>query len=174
MPKTQTAQMVKNPPAMRETWVQSLGWEDPLEKGKAAHSSIFLWGNLMDRGAWQATVHGVTVQVYQESTVQVSPRVRLNWATFSFHFKTQAKQTGEKRKEFKVNKLLDPWTLDIFPLAYVFSVVGLEGIVLNERNQRVSNSERYHLHVKSKKVKLTETENTQKVITRGWGLEGCL
>ena len=34
------AQMVKNPPAMRETWVQSLGWKDPLEKGKAAHCSI--------------------------------------------------------------------------------------------------------------------------------------
>ena len=33
--------MVKNPPEMRETWVQSLGWEDPLEKGKAAHSSIW-------------------------------------------------------------------------------------------------------------------------------------
>ena len=34
------AQLVKNPPAMRETWVQSLGWEDPLEKGKATHSRI--------------------------------------------------------------------------------------------------------------------------------------
>ena len=34
------AQLVKNLPAMRETWVRSLGWEDPLEKGKAAHSSI--------------------------------------------------------------------------------------------------------------------------------------
>ena len=34
------AQLVKNLPAMKETWVQSLGWEDPLEKGKAAHSSI--------------------------------------------------------------------------------------------------------------------------------------
>ena len=34
------AQLVKNPPAMRETWVQSLGWEDPLEKGKIPHSSI--------------------------------------------------------------------------------------------------------------------------------------
>ena len=34
------AQLVKNPSAMRETWVQSLGWEDPLEKGKAAHSRI--------------------------------------------------------------------------------------------------------------------------------------
>ena len=38
------AQLVKNPPAMRESWVQSLGWEDPLEEGKAAHSSILAWG----------------------------------------------------------------------------------------------------------------------------------
>ena len=37
------AQMVKNPPAMRETWVQSLGWEDPLEEGMATHSSILAW-----------------------------------------------------------------------------------------------------------------------------------
>ena len=36
-------QLVKNPPAVRETWVQSLGWEDPLEKGKATHSSILAW-----------------------------------------------------------------------------------------------------------------------------------
>ena len=37
------AQMVKNPPAMRETWIQSLGWEEPLEKGMATHSSILAW-----------------------------------------------------------------------------------------------------------------------------------
>ena len=37
------AQLVKNPPAMRETWVCSLGWEDPLEKEKATHSSILAW-----------------------------------------------------------------------------------------------------------------------------------
>ena len=37
------AQLVKNPPAMWETWVQSLDWEDPLEKGKATHSSILAW-----------------------------------------------------------------------------------------------------------------------------------
>ena len=37
------AQLVKNPPAMRETWVQSLGWEDPLEEGKATHFSILAW-----------------------------------------------------------------------------------------------------------------------------------
>ena len=37
------AQLVKNPPATQETWVQSLAWEDPLEKGKATHSSILTW-----------------------------------------------------------------------------------------------------------------------------------
>ena len=38
------AQLVKNPSAMWETWVLSLGWEDPREKGKATHSSILAWG----------------------------------------------------------------------------------------------------------------------------------
>ena len=51
--------MEKNPPAMWETWVQSLGWEDRLEEGKATHSSIVAWRISIDRGAWQATVHGV-------------------------------------------------------------------------------------------------------------------
>ena len=53
------AQMVKNPPVIRETWVQSLGGEDPLEEGMATHSSILAWRIPMDRGAWRATVHGV-------------------------------------------------------------------------------------------------------------------
>ena len=54
------AQTVKNPPATLETWLPSLGWEDPLEKGMATHSSILAWRIPMDRGAWQATVHRVT------------------------------------------------------------------------------------------------------------------
>ena len=37
------AQMVKNPPAMQETWVQSLGWEEPLEESMATHSSVLEW-----------------------------------------------------------------------------------------------------------------------------------
>ena len=41
--KAKMAELVKNPPATWETWVQSLGWEDPLEKGKATHSSILAW-----------------------------------------------------------------------------------------------------------------------------------
>ena len=53
------AQMVKNPPAMWETWVGSLGWENPLEEGMATHSSSLSWRIPMDRGAWRAKVHGV-------------------------------------------------------------------------------------------------------------------
>ena len=47
------AQIVKNPLAIGQTWVQSLGWEDPLEEGKAIHSSILARTIPMDRGAWQ-------------------------------------------------------------------------------------------------------------------------
>ena len=60
-------QMVKNLPAMQETWVRSLGWEDPLEEGIATHSSILAWRIPMERGAWQATVHGVTKSQMQLS-----------------------------------------------------------------------------------------------------------
>ena len=53
------AQTVKNPPAMWEAWIGSLGWEDPLEEGMATCSSILAWRISMDRGAWWATVLGV-------------------------------------------------------------------------------------------------------------------
>ena len=52
--------MVKNLPAMRETWVRSLVWKDPLEKDMATHSSIVDWRIPMDRGTWWATVHRVS------------------------------------------------------------------------------------------------------------------
>ena len=68
------AQLVKNTPAMQETWVQSLGWEDPLAKGKATHSSILAW-----RIPW--TVHGVT-----KSRTQLS--------NFHFHFFSVSKGFG--------------------------------------------------------------------------------
>ena len=53
------AQTVKNLPAMQETWVQSLGWEDPLEEGMKTDSNILAWRIPMERGAWQATVYRV-------------------------------------------------------------------------------------------------------------------
>ena len=49
------AQVVKNLPAMQETWVRSLGQEDPLEKEMATHSSILAWRAPMDRGAREVT-----------------------------------------------------------------------------------------------------------------------
>ena len=64
------AQLVKNLPAMQETWVRSLGWEDPLEKEMATHSSTL---------AWWATVHGIT-----------KSRTRLRDFTFTFTITTNA------------------------------------------------------------------------------------
>ena len=54
------AQMVKNLPAMLQTWVRVLCCEDPLEEGMATHSSILSWRIPMYKGAWQATVYKVT------------------------------------------------------------------------------------------------------------------
>ena len=54
------AQMVKNLPAMREAWLQSQGWKDPLKEGMAIHSSTLAWRIPMNRAAWLATDHGVT------------------------------------------------------------------------------------------------------------------
>ena len=51
------AQLTKNPPAIQETWVPSLGQEDPLERGTDTHSNILAWRiNSMDRGAWQGSM----------------------------------------------------------------------------------------------------------------------
>ena len=51
--------VIKNPPAKQEMQVQSLAWEDPLEKEMATHSSILAWRIPWTRGAWQVTVHGI-------------------------------------------------------------------------------------------------------------------
>ena len=52
------AQIVKNLPAMQEAWVQSLGWEDPLKKGTATHTSILAWRIPWTAEPWRATIHG--------------------------------------------------------------------------------------------------------------------
>ena len=64
------AQLVKNMPAMWETWVPSLGWEAPLEEGRATRSSILAWRIPMDRGAWRATVHSVVKSWTQMSDTE--------------------------------------------------------------------------------------------------------
>ena len=76
------AQVVKNPPAMRKTRVQSLSWEDPLEKGKATHSSGL--ENPMDRGAWLAIVHGIAES---ETTEQLTLSLHFQIIQYSpFHY----------------------------------------------------------------------------------------
>ena len=54
------AHTVKNLPAMQETWVGFLCWEDPLKEGMATHSSLLALRIPMDRGAWWAAVHGIS------------------------------------------------------------------------------------------------------------------
>ena len=76
------AQLVKNLPAMRETPVRSMGWEDPLEKGKATHSSILAW-----RIPWTVSSMG-------------SQRVGHNWVTFTFTI-CQSGANQEKRSHVK-------------------------------------------------------------------------
>ena len=53
-------QTVRNLPAVREAWVQPLGWEDALEEGMTTHLSNPAWRIPIDRGAWRTTVHGAT------------------------------------------------------------------------------------------------------------------
>ena len=67
------AQLVKNLPAMWETWVRSLGWKDPLEEDMATHSSILAWRIPMGRGAWHVAVHGVA-----NSRTRVSSKAQHN------------------------------------------------------------------------------------------------
>ena len=74
------AQLVKNPPAMQEAWILSLGWKDPLEKGKGTHSSILAW-----RIPWAIQSMG-------------SQRVEHNRTAFTFHF------SPPKGPEYRVPK----------------------------------------------------------------------
>ena len=71
------AQLVKNPPAMRETWVQSLGWEDLLEKGRATHSSILSWRfpwTVQSLG-WKRVRHNLATE-QQQQRYSRSPQVK--------------------------------------------------------------------------------------------------
>ena len=72
--------MVKTLPAVQETRVLSLGWEDPLEKGVATHSSILAWRIPMDRGGWWATIHGFTESdMTEQLTLSLSFQIWLHW-----------------------------------------------------------------------------------------------
>ena len=77
------AQLVKNLPAVWETWVWSPGWEDPLEKGKTTHSSILAW-----RIPWSVQSMG-------------SQRVGHDWATFTFRYADDTTLMAESQEELK-------------------------------------------------------------------------
>ena len=84
------AQLVKNPPAMWETWIQSLGWEDPLEKGMATHSSN--WGNF----PIQCPFSACSMTVKQKSIVSVAiintgkfPTSNMETVFFGFSYKDE-------------------------------------------------------------------------------------
>ena len=70
--------MVKNMPAMQETWVRSLGWKDPPEESMATQSGILAWRILMDRGDWRATVHGVAQSDTTEGTQHAHTHVHVS------------------------------------------------------------------------------------------------
>ena len=90
--------MVKNPPAMQDTWVRYLGWEDPPEKGTATHSSILAW-----RIPWTEESGGLH---YNRSQ-----RVGHDWATFTF----SKNEASDKIK----NPI--PWSLWLWKKAFVHS-----------------------------------------------------
>ena len=69
---------VKKLPAMQETWVQSMGWEDPLEEGMATHCSILAWRIPMVRGAWRATVQRVTKESDMTERLSTHTRQRVS------------------------------------------------------------------------------------------------
>ena len=81
---------------MQKTWVLSLGWKDPLEKEMATHSSILAGENPTDRGAWQATFHGVTKEL--DATVLLNTHTPQR----SHIWKTDYKLYGGNRDSLRV------------------------------------------------------------------------
>ena len=89
---------------MQETWAQSLGHEDPLEKEMATHSSILAW-NPMDRGAWQATVHEVAKSRAWQWLIHIEVKI------------DEGLLQGEYWQEQKNMQGASPFSLSSFPLA---------------------------------------------------------
>ena len=100
------AQAVKNPPAIRETWVRFLSWEDPLEKGTATHSSILAW-----RIPW--------TEEPGELQSMGSQRVRHDWATH-FHFQGNILESIDILEHYSLcslylpHQVLESWLLQSF------------------------------------------------------------
>ena len=99
--------MVKNLPVMRETWVRSPGWDDPLEKAVATHSSMLVWRIPMDRGS----VAGYSPWGHKSDTTE---RLSLHFTLVMSTFKTSAyeivKSMGWDQRENKYREGKEPRT----------------------------------------------------------------
>ena len=105
------AQTIKNLPAVWETWVRSLGQEDPLEEGMATLSSILAWRILMDRGDWRATVHGVTKsQIWLSESAQHSTFCLCREMSL---FILNSKELGASNQQVKKKSL---WEFPVSPV----------------------------------------------------------
>ena len=106
------AQLVKKPSAMRDTWVRSLGWEDPLEEGMATHSSILAQRIPMDRGAWG----GYSPQGCKESD-------RMAWLRTAQHcFRSQPENVFAAWPwETELSTILECWLPSVISL-FIFSL----------------------------------------------------
>ena len=128
---TYMAQLLNNPPEMWETWVWSLGWEDPLEKGRATHSSILAW-----RIPW--TVQSVGLQ-----------RVRHDWVTFHFtpHTYTQMHKIRTKQKHaftlILVNLIKYLWVHSSFSTPISCIICNLSNSKKKTKNKKQKPSSQY-------------------------------
>ena len=115
------AQLVTNLPAIQETWVWSLGWEDPLEKGKAAHSSILAWripctDHLVEQTKWL----WLSFQIYSFS-YGIYIKNLFNIRTKSQSETEKMKTTQVKRQHANKNWLLTIFTTELRTQSLVFS-----------------------------------------------------
>ena len=93
------AQLVKNPPAMCETWVQSLGWEEPLEKGKLTHSSIQAW-----RIPWIVEFRGSQRVGHDWLTFTLTHTQRIEWKCYQCGPGRTSREVGAERKWLQSRK----------------------------------------------------------------------
>ena len=100
-----TFQTLKNLPVVQETWVQSLAWEDPLEKGMATLSSSLAWTIPMDRGAWWVIVHQVTKSWTQ---LNMHAPCNNNWVLY---FYTKQLKNSAPNHLCRVHFFLSSWSV---------------------------------------------------------------
>ena len=118
--------MVKNPPTMQETRVPSLGQEDPLEEGMATHCSILAWRIPMDRGAWRATVQGVTESDMTEHLSTAQHKFVIAFLPRSKHLNSMVAVTVCSNFEVQENKICHCYHL---PPSMCHEVMGPDAMI---------------------------------------------